>query len=78
MPMRNAPTGLMKDLGYGREYAYNPGYRHPVHNEYLPLQLDDAKFLRPEGEEKEDKAWDEKLLREWEWKRNRGQDWEGR
>ena len=24
--MRNAPTGLMKELGYARGYRYNPGY----------------------------------------------------
>jgi putative ATPase len=32
LQIRNAPTGLMKKLGYGREYAYNPDYAHPVHN----------------------------------------------
>ncbi|KAG6856095.1 hypothetical protein H0H87_007431 [Tephrocybe sp. NHM501043] len=26
MSMRNAPTGLMKDLGYGKSYMYNPSY----------------------------------------------------
>jgi replication-associated recombination protein RarA len=24
--LRNAPTRLMKELGYGKEYAYNPSY----------------------------------------------------
>lgn len=27
MMVRNAPTRLMKDLGYGTEYHYNPDYR---------------------------------------------------
>lgn len=26
MQVRNAPTGLMKDLGYGQAYCYNPDY----------------------------------------------------
>lgn len=26
LPVRNAPTGLMKDLGYGHGYCYNPDY----------------------------------------------------
>lgn len=30
--MRNAPTSLMKQLGYGKDYSYNPGFAHPVHN----------------------------------------------
>jgi putative ATPase len=27
LQMRNAPTSLMKDLGYGKEYHYNPEYQ---------------------------------------------------
>lgn len=27
MHLRNAPTGLMKELGYGREYKYNPDFK---------------------------------------------------
>ena len=27
MMVRNAPTRLMKDLGYGTEYHYNPDYK---------------------------------------------------
>ena len=26
LPMRNAPTELMKQLGYGKSYCYNPDY----------------------------------------------------
>jgi putative ATPase len=32
LQIRNAPTRLMKQLGYGKEYAYNPDYAHPVIN----------------------------------------------
>ena len=26
--LRNAPTKLMKDLGYGKDYRWNPGFKH--------------------------------------------------
>jgi putative ATPase len=46
--IRNAPTSLMKDLGYGKGYRYahdDPsGY---VAQEYLPEQLKDAAFYQP-------------------------------
>ena len=29
--LRNAPTKLMKDLGYGNEYLYNPTYMYVLH-----------------------------------------------
>ncbi|KAJ7717330.1 hypothetical protein B0H16DRAFT_1246637, partial [Mycena metata] len=35
--MRNAPTTLMKEVGYGKSYMYNPEFAHPVHNTYLYL-----------------------------------------
>ena len=35
--LRNAPTRLMKELGYGKEYKYNPRFRGgKVKQEYLP------------------------------------------
>ncbi|KAF7969713.1 hypothetical protein HWV62_26112, partial [Athelia sp. TMB] len=64
LQMRNAPTGLMKNLGYGRDYAYNPEYarsRHPVHNEYLPPRFKTEVFLREEGD-MTGKLWDEDAL----------------
>jgi len=30
MQVRNAPTKLMEEMGYGREYRYNPDYRSVV------------------------------------------------
>ena len=92
LSIRNAPTGLMKDLGYGTSYAYNPDYAHPVTNDGLPLQIlqerraqskGDAKdtvnhlFLRMEGD-KRGKLWDDAKLRQWEVERNGGQPWSGR
>ncbi|KAG0279611.1 hypothetical protein BGZ95_000744 [Linnemannia exigua] len=45
--LRNAPTALMKDLGYGDEYKYNPHYPEgtKVDQEYLPKGLKKRKFL---------------------------------
>ena len=44
--LRNAPTKLMKELGYGREYKYNPSYLDGrVVQEYLPEQLIGRRFL---------------------------------
>lgn len=44
--LRNAPTRLMKDLGYGAEYKYNPNYQDgKVKQNYLPDQLLGRRFL---------------------------------
>ncbi len=42
--LRNAPTKLMKELGYGKKYKYNPDYDQPVDQEYLPESLQGTKF----------------------------------
>ena len=39
--LRNAPTKLMKDLGYGNEYLYNPTYRYVCFLSFLDKPLDD-------------------------------------
>ena len=44
--LRNAPTRLMKELGYGKEYKYNPSYVDgEVVQDYLPEELQDRQFL---------------------------------
>jgi putative ATPase len=44
--LRNAPTRLMKELGYGKEYKYNPNYVNGnVVQDYLPEQLHGRQFL---------------------------------
>lgn len=44
--LRNAPTRLMKELGYGKEYKYNPNYKDgQVVQAYLPESLQERKFL---------------------------------
>nr|POF02994.1 atpase wrnip1 like c26h5.02c [Quercus suber] len=44
--LRNAPTKLMKELGYGKEYKYNPNYIDgKVVQQYLPDKLEGQAFL---------------------------------
>jgi len=43
--LRNAPTKLMKKLGYGKDYKYNPDYDEPVIQDYLPEKLKGKKYL---------------------------------
>ncbi|KAI5454261.1 DNA-dependent ATPase mgs1 [Naganishia albida] len=86
LSMRNAPTSLMKQLGYGKDYSYNPGFAHPVHNEYIPASLAEsstfgsASLLQTEEqyEGRVGKEWNEGKLREWELMHNGGEDWPGR
>jgi putative ATPase len=45
--LRNAPTKLMKELGYGHEYKYNPDFADGrVSQEYLPEGLRGKTFLK--------------------------------
>lgn len=45
--LRNAPTKLMKEIGYGAEYKYNPDFANgQVEQQYLPDGLKERKFLR--------------------------------
>ncbi len=46
--IRNAPTGLMKALGYGKEYRYpHDAPEGFVEQQYLPDELKDASFYEP-------------------------------
>lgn len=58
--LRNAPTKLMKEMGYGEQYKYNPNYKEGrVVQEYLPEPLCGRKFLekRDLGTEIDPGAW---------------------
>jgi putative ATPase len=44
--LRNAPTKLMKELGYGKGQKWEAGFRHE--KGYLPDALKDKKYLEPE------------------------------
>lgn len=46
--LRNAPTKLMRELGYGKEYKYNPDFKDGrVVQDYLPEKLEGRVFLGP-------------------------------
>ncbi len=46
--LRNAPTPLMKHLGYGRDYKYAHDYEgHVVAQQHLPDQLRDRRYYEP-------------------------------
>ncbi|MBI2887817.1 MAG: replication-associated recombination protein A [Chloroflexi bacterium] len=62
--LRNAPTGLMRALGYGKEYRYAHGYdEHYVEQEYRPHELEGRTYYQPGelGYEAKIKAWLEHL-----------------
>jgi len=63
--LRNAPTKLMKDLNYGKNYQY--AHNHTgnfIHQEFLPDEVKGTKFYDPGNNPAEGKIR-EKLRREW-------------
>ena len=44
--IRNAPTKLMKDLNYGKNYKYSPDFDYQDNQEYLPDKLKGKKYLK--------------------------------
>ena len=61
--LRNAPTRLMKEMGYGKEYKYNPDYVDgQVKQQYMPEGLKERKFLEERDlGEKIDEEYEESL-----------------
>ncbi len=58
--IRNAPTRLMKDLGYGKNYKYAHSFEgNFVNMEFLPDKIKGTKFYIPGSNKKEDelRAW---------------------
>ena len=53
--IRNAPTPLMKDLGYGKDYVYPPSDPNAAPQDFLPDELKGWTFYKPteEGFEEE-------------------------
>lgn len=48
--MRNAPTKLMKELDYGKEYKYAHDYKDNfIQQDYLPKEIKSAKFWEPQA-----------------------------
>lgn len=66
--IRNAPTKLMKDLGYGKDYKYAHSYENNfIDIEYLPQKISGNKFYEPGNNTRENeirerlkKLWKEK------------------
>ena len=68
--IRNAPTKLMKDLGYSDGYKYSHNYEgNFAEQEYLPEALKGSKFYDPGNNPAEEKT--RELLR-WRWKEKYG------
>ncbi|HUT95956.1 MAG TPA: replication-associated recombination protein A [Candidatus Paceibacterota bacterium] len=44
--IRNAPTKLMKDLNYGKNYKYSPDFNYKEKQDYLPEKLKNKKYLK--------------------------------
>jgi putative ATPase len=65
--LRNAPTKLMKDLGYGKEYKYAHSYEgNFVEQDFLPEKIKDKRFYNPQNNPSEQKILER--LRMW-WKK---------
>ena len=66
--LRNAPTQLMKDLGHGRDYLYDPEQPGGVsRQQYLPAGMAGEEYYRPG-----DAGWEGELGRRLaEWRRKR-------
>lgn len=68
LPLRNAPTRLMKDLGYGDGYKYSHDYPgNFVQQEFMPEQMSNTNFFTPGSSKREqdiadliDKIWEKK------------------
>ena len=63
--LRNAPTKLMKDMGYGKNYQYAHSYKgNFVDQEFLPKELSGTKFYTPGENTTENKILEE-LKKKW-------------
>ncbi|MFT7066737.1 MAG: putative ATPase [Sediminicola sp.] len=63
--LRNAPTKLMKGLGYGKEYKYAHDYKNNfVEEEFLPDSIKGASFYKP-GNNQRENALKEFLKNRW-------------
>ncbi|WP_459211051.1 replication-associated recombination protein A [Aquimarina rhabdastrellae] len=52
--IRNAPTKLMKELGYGQDYKYSHDYENNfVAQEFLPKEIENTKLYEPSNNQRE-------------------------
>jgi putative ATPase len=65
LPLRNAPTALMKNLGYGESYRYSHDFpENFVDQEFLPEEISGTSFYDPGGNPREAQMR-ETLRRRW-------------
>jgi putative ATPase len=70
MHLRNAPTKLMKDLDYGKNYKYSHDYANNfVEQEFLPDEISGTKFYEP-GNNPRENQFKETLKNKWKTKYN--------
>ena len=63
--LRNAVTGMMHQMGYGKDYKYSHDYEgHFAPQEYLPPQLQERRYYHP-GTEGAEREITERLRRWW-------------
>ena len=56
LSLRNAPTRLMKELGYGENYRYSHDYKnHFAKQDFLPNEAESMKFWEIQGSPQEKK-----------------------
>ena len=65
LSLRNAPSKLMKDLDYGKEYQYSHNYPNSfVEQEFMPDEISGTKLYEP-GENQREKQFKEVLKNRW-------------
>lgn len=70
LALRNAPTKLMKDLGYGNEYKYAHDFPNNfVQQNYLPSEIETMKLYIP-GNNKKEHLYLQDLQKKWKGKYN--------
>ncbi|SFW73221.1 putative ATPase [Sinomicrobium oceani] len=63
--LRNAPTKLMKELGYGEDYKYAHDYNQNfVNQEFLPGEIKGTSFYEP-GNNSREQGMDEFIRKRW-------------
>jgi putative ATPase len=59
IPLRNAPTKLMKELDYGKEYKYSHDFpENFIEQEFLPDEIKNSKFYEPGNNPRENQFRD--------------------
>ena len=65
LSLRNAPTKLMKDIGYGKDYKYAHNYENNfIQEEFLPEEITGTSFYEP-GNNQRENALKDFLKKRW-------------